>query len=144
MATACQVTSNYCANLLKIDAASWYINAEFKVVLEPIFHQTYSALQVVFNPSIAAAVTSDTPPPIEFFLGLPAPQACTWAVYVLVFLDNDVNHLLYIGSGTDAISGVKARTNNYANKTHPMLPRFVRQAFDRGCKLLHIGMLCWI
>ena len=112
-------------------------------MLVPIFNQICSALKVLFHSSIQAALTSDTPPPVTFFLGLPPPKRNTWGVYVLVFVDPYGNHYLYIGSGTDASGGVTARTAIYANKTHPRLPRFVRLAFDKGYDLLHIGMLCW-
>jgi len=50
-----------------------------------------------------------------------------------------------MGSGTqDAAKGCTARTRVYEDKKHIHLPRFVREAYDKGYKLGHVGMLCWI
>ena len=143
MKTAHQLISDYCLKLVNIDAADWYLNPEFTIVLQPIFYQYFDELHLVFDASMQATLSSDTPPHIDFFLSLPAPKQGTWAVYVVVFVDSDGVHHLYIGSGTNATAGVTSRTRDYANKTRVRLPRFVRLAFDRGYELLHIGMLCW-
>ncbi len=142
MMTSQQLISDYCLKLIKIDVEEWYMNAEFKIVLEPIFHQCADDLHLVFDASIQATLASNTPPLIDFFLSLSTPQRGTWGVYVLVFVDLDGKHHLYVGSGTDAISGVAKRMRQYADKTHGTLPRFVRQGYDNGFELLHMGILC--
>jgi hypothetical protein len=139
-----QLIIRYCLDLVQIGAADWYLNPEFKVLLKPIIDILLPTLQLSFHTSMLAALASDTPPTIAFFLGLPAPERKSWDVYVLVFVDPDGDHHLYIGSGTEANAGITGRTAVYANKTHPRLPRFVRLAFDRGYELVHIGTLCWV
>jgi len=74
MKTAHQFISDYCLKLINIEAADWYLNPEFKIVLEPIFDQYVNELHLVFDASIQATLSSNTPPHIDFFLSLPAPK----------------------------------------------------------------------
>jgi hypothetical protein len=138
-----QVIIAYCLKLINMGAATWYLNPVYKVVLEPIINQLWPTLQLGFPEGLLAVLSSDGPPSIDFFLGLPAPEMRTWGVYALVFVDLDNNYHLYIGCGTGARYGVTSRTANYKDRTHHRLPRFVRLAYDRDYELLHIGMLCW-
>jgi hypothetical protein len=137
-----QLISSYCLKVIVIKAPDWYINLEFKVLLQPIFDFLCSTLQLAFYTSMLTAFTSCTPPTIAYFLGLPAPERNTWGVYVLVFADLDGDYHLYIGSGTYSTNGITARTAVYRCKTHPRLPRFVHLAFDKGYELVHFGTLC--
>lgn len=49
---------------------------------------------------------------------------------------------LYVGSGTNTLSGVKARLLNYKPGGSP-LPKLVCQAFKNGYTIEHKGLLCW-
>lgn len=138
-----QIIIAYCLKLINLNTVSYYLNVEYKIILEPILDHLCSALQLVFPPSLLAALTDNSPPPISFFLNLPSPERGTWGIYVVVLLDPEGEYHLYTGSGTNAERGLIARAAHYKNKTHHSLGRLVRQAYDEGCELQHIGMLCW-
>ncbi len=82
-----QLVISYCLKLMNISASSWYLNPMYKVVLAPIIHQLCSDLQLFFPESLLAALTSDAPPPIQFFLNLPTPKKQTWGIYLHVLVD---------------------------------------------------------
>ena len=72
------------------------------------------------------------------------PPGKQWAVYAALLVKRGSKPKLCIGSGTSAVSGYRSRTRHYYNKKDPLLPRFVRLAYDNGYSLAHIGALCWM
>ena len=94
---------------MNMGVQTWCLNPVYKVVLEPVIYQLCSALQLFFPESLLAALTSDTLPPIQFFLNLPPPKKRTWGIYLHVLVDLEGDHHLYVGSGTDDAQGVSAR-----------------------------------
>ncbi|KAK4961355.1 pyruvate carboxylase [Elasticomyces elasticus] len=138
-----ELVDEYSMDMITIDAPSWYINPEFKVVLAEEFTAITSTTPLTFAPGLLDVLQSDTPPSMSFFDSLPTPGSKVWAVYAVVLKKAGCPDQLGIGSGTRVTGGAKARTNNYSNRTHAQLPRFVRMAYDQGYHLSHVGMLCW-
>ncbi|KAI9053898.1 hypothetical protein LZ554_002843 [Drepanopeziza brunnea f. sp. 'monogermtubi'] len=64
-------------------------------------------------------------------------------VYAFLMVREESEVALYIGSGTDALRGCAKRMNDYSVEQHYKLPRLVRQAYERGFELCHIGVICW-
>jgi hypothetical protein len=119
------------------------MNAEFSTILLPEMSTITTATPIQASSSLLPTLKSSKPPSLAFFHALPAPEQKMWAIYVTVLTRPGSMPKLNVGSGTNAASGCTARTVHYHDKTNRHLPRFVRQAYDNGYTLSHIGMLCW-
>ena len=66
-------------------------------------------------------------------------------MYSVVLTKAGKKSRLGIDYGTsDSAKCCIARARIYEYKKHMHLPRFVREAYDKGYGLEHIGILCWI
>jgi hypothetical protein len=114
------------------------------VPTQVIAEQLFSSLSLVFAPGLDRVIQASTPPTLSWFKSLPTDRTKRWAVYVSV-LESQAAPLrpkIYIGSGTDAHSGVSARLAMYDNEVQ--LPRHVAKALNDGYSITHKGILCWI
>lgn len=136
------LVDDYMMKLAGIDAPDWYINPDFTILLQEE-HQLRSEIHLEFAPGLFDVLQSLSPPSPDFFLSLPKPVGKYWGVYASLHTMEDKEPGLNIGSGTDSGRGYPKRVSHYSNKKHPLLPRYVRQAYDRGYDLAHIGLLCW-
>ncbi|KAI9055091.1 hypothetical protein LZ554_000056 [Drepanopeziza brunnea f. sp. 'monogermtubi'] len=132
-------------NLISIQAPSWYLNSELKIVLQgdagrEICRQT----PLNFMDGLLEVLQHDAPPPPEFWLTTPVPDGKFWGVYALLMVkDEEEEVALYIGSGTEALRGCAKRMSDYSDENYHKLPRLARQAYERGFELCHIGVICW-
>lgn len=130
--------------MVHVDAPSWYTNPDFKFIFteRTSLDSIADATPLSFPPQLSSTLTSPEPPPFSFFLGLPSASPGQWGVYACCLEKEGEAPLLYIGSGTNASTGLLGRTNAYKPDS-TQLPRFVAQAFKKGYTLTHIGVLCW-
>jgi hypothetical protein len=123
------------------------INRDFYAALtpKPEFDQLCAECPISFAPGLIDVLESDSPPKITFFQSLPAVDLDEyyWAVYGNTFSDGSSEFLFYIGSGTDAEYGVRARIPVYFNRVEDKPPVNIKTAFDDGAELEHCGLLCW-
>jgi len=77
---------------------------------------------------------------VSYFKTLPTNFAKQWAIYLLVLEKAGSIPKIYIGSGTDAKSGVSARLRDYDKGRN--LPRWVQQALKDGYRIMSKGLLC--
>lgn len=136
-------TDDLTMDLVCLEAPDWYMNPNFKLVLEPESTAIFAATPLTFAPGLLDVVQSSSPPRLSYFKTTPAPARGYWAVYVGTLEKPGCKPKLCIGSGTNAVEGVVNRTRHYLDEKHPSLPRYVRRAFDQGYELTHMGMLCW-
>ncbi|SMR63353.1 unnamed protein product [Zymoseptoria tritici ST99CH_3D1] len=102
-----------------------------------------ASLSLQFAPGLLDVLQLATPPTIAYFKSLPDPYLSkSWGVYVLVLEKNGRRPKIYIGSGTDSTSGLRARMKSYDSRHR--LPHFVQLALKDGFKITHKGLLCWI
>jgi len=97
-----------------------------------------------FAPGLIDVVDSALPPTIIWFKDLPSLtkiSSLRWAVYLLVLEKDGCRFKIYIGSGTNSVTGVKARLYCYDSET--LLPQYVEEALEDGYKITHKGLLCW-
>lgn len=110
-----------------------YINLSFRTVLpsQEILSEMLCAAGLDFCPGLFKVLISDAPPPSKWFESLPPfVPLKTWGVYVLVLRQNGQDPLLYIGSGTQADRGVRARLSNYESGVN--IPRYIDNALKDG------------
>ncbi|KFY92389.1 hypothetical protein V498_04989 [Pseudogymnoascus sp. VKM F-4517 (FW-2822)] len=100
-----------------------------------------AAAPLQFCPGLLEAMNAPSPPPPDFFKSLPSNGRGKWGVYALVLEKAGFEPLVYIGSGTNADSGVRSRWSSYDRRN--VLPRFVKVAFDTGYTVTHKGLLMW-
>ncbi|KAJ5010208.1 Protein pyrABCN [Colletotrichum sp. SAR 10_99] len=101
--------------------------------------------KISFAPGLFDALQADDPPSIEWFQSLPGLGSQTvWGVYALTLEKPEHQPRLYASSGTNSArhssGGVKARFNNYDNRT--FLPRYVQLALEDGFTITHKALLC--
>lgn len=99
------------------------------------------AANITYAPGLFEALTSDTPPTVEFFKSLPTGPTDQFGDYALVLEKDGCPTLIYFGSGTGAMYGVFSRWRGYDKKQS--LPRWVSDALSRGYKIVHKGLLSW-
>lgn len=120
-----------------------YPNPAFKHVFST--YAILSALAITaglsFCPGLLDALQAAAPPSSDFFLTLPGPGLKVWGVYAIVFPKDGCIDLVYIGSGTEAKSGVRDRLANYDNGTK--LPLLVQAALDDKYEIASKGLLVW-
>lgn len=63
------------------------------------------------------------------------------AVYAVLLEREESQPLIYIGSGTSALQGVRHRLIQYAGSGP--FPRFIEAAIDNGYTISHKGLLIW-
>lgn len=103
--------------------------------------QLLSSTSLVFSPGLSEVLQAPTPPPVSYFKSLSTVNTKLWAVYLLVLEKASCRPKIYIGSGTDAKSGVSARLGQYDTGNH--VPRYVQKAIEDGYVITHKGLLCW-
>lgn len=94
-----------------------------------------------FAPGLLDVLQSDDPPSIDFFMSLPTQWYKVWGIYMLVLVKPGHQPRIYVGSGTNSLSGVSSRLKNYDN--HQILPRWVDYSLKNGFIIAHKGLLCW-
>jgi hypothetical protein len=93
-----------------------------------------------FAPGLLDVVLSESPPDVQYFKTLPAETYKQWAVYLLVLEKFGQRPGVYIGSGTQKLSGVLVRLNQY--DTINKLPFRVDEALRNGFTITHKALLC--
>lgn len=127
------------------DAPDWYVCPVYKTVLgeDGKFTKICSETPLSFAPALFDVLQSPTPPSLDFFRTLPPPSANDkiWAIYLILMEKPGEKARLYVGSGTNAQVGVRARMANYDKGKE--VPRLVKAALDSGFTITHRGLLCW-
>jgi hypothetical protein len=111
------------------------------ITSEIILTEIASTISLVFAPGIFDILKAATPPPVTFFKSLPTNAVEKWAIYLLVLEKPGSKPKIYIGSGTNSLSGVSKRLRDY--DIHHELPLYVEKALDDGYAIVHRGLLCW-
>jgi len=133
-------------DLLKVDAPSWYMNPQFKVVFKN--RDSYDSIAICspfeYATGLFEVLTSAAPPSIDFFMSLPSALSKTWSIYVVVYEKRGCKPKLYIGSGTkNSSSGIATRLRNHENHSTGSLAKEFNAAVKDGYKLVHSAVICW-
>jgi hypothetical protein len=107
-----------------------------------IIEELLSCTSLVFAPGLLEVLQSSTPPTVAFFKSLPTDPYKVWGVYLLVLEKQNSRTKIYIGSGTNAESGVSSRLRHYDIKAYDVLPLYVNEALEEGYTIVHKGLLC--
>ena len=115
----------------------------FRKVLssQVILEQLFSSASLVFAPGLFELIQAIEPPTVSYFKSLPTNFKKKWAVYLLLLEKPGCRPNIYIGSGTQATSGVSARLADYTHGKN--VPRYVHKALNDGYSIVHQGLLCW-
>lgn len=92
----------------------------FKKVLasKEIFQELCSSASLSFAPGLLEVLKSATPPTVAFFKTLPTEFSTKrWAIYLLVLEKRHCRPKIYVGTGTAAKRGIRARMSNYDEGT---------------------------
>ncbi|KAI9878454.1 MAG: Aconitate hydratase mitochondrial [Pleopsidium flavum] len=95
-----------------------------------VVEQLLSSASLTFAPGLFETLQASTPPTVSYFKGLPTDYKKRWAVYLLVLENRGSRSMIYIGSDTDAKSGVSARLGQYD-----------KDALEDGYTIVHKGLL---
>jgi len=106
-----------------------------------VLESVMSTLGVTFAPGLFEFIKGTAPPTIAYFKTLPTACHRRWAVYLLVLEKQGCRPKIYVGSGTEARSGVSIRLDNYDKDV--LVAAHVVKAFEDGYKITHKGLLCW-
>jgi hypothetical protein len=131
--------------LVTLDVPSWYINPVFKTLFSDRsnYDSVAASSPLTMAPRMDDVLSEADPPSLNFFLSLPEePEGKHWGVYALTMEKDGCDPCVYIGSGTNADLGVRARMRSYA-PGRSGLPRFVQLRFGQGYHVSHIGLLCY-
>lgn len=118
-------------------------NRVFATILssQVIIDDLLSSTSLVFAPGLFDVLQVSTPPAVSYFKTFPSESFKRWAIYLLVLEKLNCRPRIYIGSGTDARSGVSARFSQYDKGKN--LPRFIAQALNEDYTIQYKGLLCW-
>jgi hypothetical protein len=95
-----------------------------------------------FCPGLLEAAQAATPPSLDFFRNTSSDGVGRWGVYCLVLEKPGHIPLVYIGSGTKAKTGLRARWQQYEQLKYLNLwPRWVLKAHRDGYRIVHKGWL---
>lgn len=97
-----------------------------------------------FAPGLLDILQSPSPPlaTMDFFKGLPTETSeLRWGVYAIVMEKAGHRPILYIGSGTNTLGGVRARLKQYDDGF--LLPQYIAKSLEQGFDIVHKGLLCW-
>jgi cytochrome c553 len=108
---------------------------------QSMLSEIISTVPFSFCPDLFRVLNKVRPPTIDFFKNLPSDIVAKWGVYVLVLEKKDAVPLIYIGSGTNASSGLRGRFYQYEKKEN--LAVYVKKAVDEGYDIVHKGLLVW-
>lgn len=106
-----------------------------------ILEELLSSASMVFAPGLLQVLQSSTPPTVSYLKSLPTNFKKLWGIYLLVLEKPGHRPKIYIGSGTDAKSGVSARLATYDSGV--LKPMYVGRALQDGYVIVHKGLLCW-
>jgi hypothetical protein len=111
-----------------------HINPLFKQVIscQATLAGLITASNISFCLGLLETIQKPTPP-LSWFEALPTATVGTWGIYVLVLKKQHSVPLLYIGSGTAANRGVKARLGEYDRGVR--LAKYIEIALNNGYKI---------
>jgi len=72
-----------------------------------------SSASISFCPGLKEALESPTPPDVDFFKSLVTDFVGRWGIYALVLKKQGAKTLIYIGSATNDLTGVRGRFYTY-------------------------------
>ena len=135
-------------NLASVEAPHWFINPKFKAAFSDtnVYTSLVESCPLSVASGLDSVLASSHPPTPSFFLNLPHPTSEKyWAIYCLWFTKSGEKPKIYIDSGTDADTGVHSRLTEYHTNSPSSLsmPRFIRQALEKGWILAHSSVFCW-
>ncbi|OAL35812.1 hypothetical protein AYO20_04962 [Fonsecaea nubica] len=102
----------------------------------------FSALSISFAPGLFEVLQASGPPTVEWFMQLPTHCEKVWAIYLLVLWKLGCMPRVYLGSGTEADSGVTVRFKQYDKLI--WLPSHVQESLGEGYQIVHKGVLVWM
>ena len=132
-----------------ITAVTWaslsgsnYINPQFRTVFQS--QETVSALLsaacLTFCPGLFDVLQAVVPPTAQWFESLSEDvPSNVWGVYVLVLRLKNRQPSTYIGSGTSALRGVRARLASHDSQH--LVPQKVSKACKQGYTIVHKALL---
>ena len=113
---------------------------------QSVFNEVASLVSIEFTPGLWEILQSGTPPTLrqfKTFRGGPKRTDRLWAVYLRVLEKSLHRPKIYIGSGTEAKTGVHSRLKNYERHDNTV-SELVDKALKEGYQITHIGLICWI
>ncbi|KAF2478895.1 hypothetical protein BDY17DRAFT_60980 [Neohortaea acidophila] len=104
------------------------------------FRSVFVLMGFTFVDGLLDVVRAGSPPALSFFESLPsAIPRHAWGVYVLVLKKPGYKSLIYVGSGTEAKTGIRSRLRDHA--TRRTVPSGVEKAYAAGYTISHSAVL---
>ena len=128
-----------CLNLAKPSKKHWMFDKVLdseKTILKLLLEANVSVA-----PGVAEALTAKQPPTRTLFDALPEDVSRWWGVYLMVLTKDECQDLVYVGTGTNAHSGIRTRFRDY--DINNCIPARVSKALKSGYKVAKKGLLCW-
>lgn len=123
------------------DASGW-INPHYRCTFKTrdVLNAVFFFSRFRFAPGLLACLCSATPPTFAWFKSLPAhfPKH-SWGIYVVLLEKPGCIPLIYVGSGTSWLRGVRGRMLSYYAKR--FLPKFIRKALLSGYTITGVRLL---
>ena len=114
------------------------------ITCQDVLAQLLASVPVTFCDSLMDVLKAEQPPPLSFFKQLPAAVTGTWGVYLVLLEKAGCPPSIYVGTGTDAKTGVAARLQSYTRNTfssRKYVPRNVVAALEDGYSITYTGLL---
>lgn len=119
-----------------------YINPHFQYLFDSLdaISAAFGVAPVTFASGLLDAVQSESPPSVRWFESLSDfIPLNSWGVYLLILKKPGYDDLLYIGSATAQVRGLRARISQHIRGQ--MVPVYVQQAKDFGYHITDIRVL---
>lgn len=110
---------------------------------DDILFDIASAASLSFCPGLSEVINASFPPTVAFFKRLPQKILGLWGIYVLILEKGGHETLVYLGSATDSDDSLVSRFRTYdrANPKDKTLPSKVKEALEKGYKIVAKGVL---
>jgi len=111
------------------------------------FESACTLLNLKFAPGLLSMFRSATPPTVDWLKSLPTfvkSSQVVWAIYLCVLQKPGCRDKVYIGSATEAGTGLQRRFTEYEGPSATIyMGRYMKAAVKDGYVITAKGVMCW-
>lgn len=111
----------------RVVSTDHFINPLWRTVFpsHDVFTKLASDMNISYHADLYDILNSDAPPPVSWFnsFGMVEPESNIWGVYFLLLEKPNEFPILYFGSRTSIIDGVRRRIREHHGKRRPFTSR---------------------